>query len=329
MTTSINSVVTVFQNVFTNHGSTLLNGILIATTVGGQSLVRKLTFSCPCAYPLNMYHSLVFMFGPTAALLLIGITVNSTTWKLAHGFCFRVRDTRHSWKTTCVSWIEVLLQSSIAPIAWLFVVFLDGGYYRCYRSHEFCLTADAILCKNETIFNSYALSSSFNRISDNGKYCPPCICAPNPTDASYLEAESQIYAWALLVITGVSAFLVITCHRMCDKYTLVQRQYVETYKNVETQKFDAVAKEHASILAEHNARAFFGQKDWTKRDWDWVSGIPEVNNPLFARLRLIAAEKTQQTMYTPLQLWNDNKGYRIPQPDLQLAQIIVDETKED
>ncbi|PIC45063.1 hypothetical protein B9Z55_005209 [Caenorhabditis nigoni] len=207
MTTSINSVVTVFQNVFTNHGSTLLNGILIATTVGGQSLVRKLTFSCPCAYPLNMYHSLVFMFGPTAALLLIGITVNSTTWKLAHGFCFRVRDTRHSWKTTCVSWIEVLLQSSIAPIAWLFVVFLDGGYYRCYRSHEFCLTTDAILCKNETIFNSYALSSSFNRISDNGKYCPPCICAPNPTDASYLEAESQIYAWALLVITGVGAFL--------------------------------------------------------------------------------------------------------------------------
>lgn len=29
------------------------------------------------------------MFGPTAALLLIGITVNSTTWKLAHGFFFR------------------------------------------------------------------------------------------------------------------------------------------------------------------------------------------------------------------------------------------------
>uniref|UniRef100_A0A8R1E7D5 Uncharacterized protein n=1 Tax=Caenorhabditis japonica TaxID=281687 RepID=A0A8R1E7D5_CAEJA len=64
------------------------------------------------------------------------------------------------------------------------------------------------------------------------------------------------------------------------------------------------------------------------RDYS-ITGIPEVNNPLFARLRLIAIEKTQQTMYTPLQLWNDNKGYRIPQPDLQLTQIIIDETKED
>ncbi|CAI5442277.1 unnamed protein product [Caenorhabditis angaria] len=260
MTTSINSVVTVFKNVFTNHGSTLLNGILIATTIGGQTLVRKLTFSCPCAYPLNVYHSLVFMFGPSMALFLIGITVNSTTWKMAHGTFFRVNATRHSCKTTCASWIEVIIQSSIAPIAWLFVVFLDGGYYRCYRSHEYCLKSEAELCRNLTILATYETSAAFQTISDNGKYCPPCICSPSSTDTSYLEAQSQIYAWILLIFTGVAAFLVICCNRMCDKYTLVQRQYVETYKNEEILKFDAVAKEHASQLAEQNARAFFTQK---------------------------------------------------------------------
>ncbi|CAB3405556.1 unnamed protein product [Caenorhabditis bovis] len=307
MTTSINSVVTVFQNVFTNHGSSLLNGILIATTIGGQSLVRKLTFACPCAYPLNIYHSLVFMFGPTAALLLIGIMVNNTTWKLSHGAFFRVNETRHSWKTTCVSWIEVIVQSSIAPLAWLFVVFLDGGYFRCLRAHEYCKMEDAELCKNTTIFNAYLASTSFEKISDGGRICPPCICNPPPTDASFLEAESQIYAWVLVIFCGILGFLMLCCSRMCDKYTLVQRQYVETYKNVENQQFDAVAKEHVTALAESNARAFFSQKDWTKRDWDWISGIPELNNPLFARLRLIASEKTSQTMYTPLQLWNDHK----------------------
>ncbi|KHJ84703.1 hypothetical protein OESDEN_15580 [Oesophagostomum dentatum] len=166
-----NSVVNVFQNLFSNHGSTLLNAILIVTTIGGQSIIRKLTFSCPCGYPLNMFHSLVFMFGPSLALFVIA------------------------------------------------------------------------------------------------------IC----------------------------------CVRMCDKYTYVQHQYVETYKMEETSKFEQVAKEHASQLAERNARAFFNQKDWTKRDWDWVSGVAEVNNPMFARLRLIAAEKTKTTMYTPLQLWNDHK----------------------
>ncbi|KAK5977167.1 hypothetical protein GCK32_013602 [Trichostrongylus colubriformis] len=122
----VNSVVTVFQNLFSNHGSTFLNIVLVVSTIGGQSIIRKLTFACPCAYPLNIVHSLVFM-------------------------------------------------------------------------------------------------------------------------------------------------------------------------------------EHASQLAERNARAFFNQKDWTKRDWDWVSGVAEINNPMFARLRLIAAEKTKTTMYTPLQLWNDHK----------------------
>ncbi|CAD6190170.1 unnamed protein product [Caenorhabditis auriculariae] len=322
MTTNVNSVVNVFQNVFTNHGSTLLNGILIATTIGGQSLIRKLTFACPCAYPLNIYHSAVFMVGPSIALLLIGTMVNTTTWKLVHGACFRVSATRHSWKTTFVSWVEVILQACVAPVAWLFVVFLDGGYFRCLRAHEFCLMDTAEMCRNATILKYYQDSHSFDSMSGSGKYCPACICELGGSDGSYLEAQSQIIAWVLVLAAAGVAFLSICCTRMCDKYTLVQRQYVETFKSEEASKFDAIAKEHAAQLADRNARAFFAQKDWSKRDWDWVSGIPEVNNPFFARLKLIATEKTQQTMYTPLQLWNDHKGYRIAPPEVQQ----VDET---
>ena len=37
-------------------------------------------------------------------------------------------------------------------------------------------------------------------------------------------------------------------------------------------KFDKMAKENASRLAEQNARGFFNQQDWTKKDWDLVSG---------------------------------------------------------
>lgn len=40
---------------------------------------------------------------------------------------FRARETRHTWKTAIISWIEVIIRSSVAPAAWLFVVFLDGG----------------------------------------------------------------------------------------------------------------------------------------------------------------------------------------------------------
>uniref|UniRef100_A0A7I4Z6T7 Calcium homeostasis modulator protein n=2 Tax=Haemonchus contortus TaxID=6289 RepID=A0A7I4Z6T7_HAECO len=320
---SANSVVTVFQNLFSNHGSTLLNIILVVSTIGGQSIIRKLTFSCPCAYPLNVYHSLVFIVGPATALFIIGIVLNTTTWRIVHGTCFRVSETRPSWSTLCTSWVEIVAQALLAPAAWLFVVFLDGGYYRCLMSHNYCSLNTAHLCMNTTLLDYYRSSGDFDEMSGNGKYCPPCICNLEGWDAANLEAQSQIYAWIIVVLFGVGTFLVICVVRMCDKYTYVQHQYVETYKSEETNKFDSVAREHASQLAERNARAFFNQKDWTKRDWDWVSGVAEINNPMFARLRLIAAEKTKTTMYTPLQLWNDHKGYRILQPEV----LAVDETQ--
>ncbi|CAI4228311.1 unnamed protein product [Auanema sp. JU1783] len=316
MTTSVNSVVSVFQNFFSNHGSILLNGILIVSTIGGQSLIRKLTFACPCAFPLNIYHSIVFMFGPTIALLLIGIMINTTTWKLAHGCCFRVPETRHSWKTVCVYWVELIVQSLIAPTAWLFVVLLDGGYYRCLLAHGYCDINKSNFCKNETIMVYYRDSLTFDSVSGNGKFCPECICKLDGHDGSFLEAESQIMAWFLVIFVGLSALCILCLTRMCDKYTLVQRNYVELYKEEEKFKFDSVAKEYASQLAERNARAFFNQTDWSKKDWDWVSGVSEVNNPMFARLRLIASEKTNTTFYTPLQLWSSHKGYRILKPEV-------------
>uniref|UniRef100_A0A8L8JMC5 Ion_trans_2 domain-containing protein n=1 Tax=Heligmosomoides polygyrus TaxID=6339 RepID=A0A8L8JMC5_HELPZ len=294
----------------------LLNIILIVTTIGGQSILRKLTFTCPCAYPLNVVHSLVFIFGPTAALFVIGIMLNTKTWKVAHGTCFRVSETRHSWSTLCTVWVEVVAQALLAPAAWLFVVFLDGGYYRCLFSHNYCGLTTSWQCQNETVLDYYKSSRDFEKLSGGGLYCPPCICNLDGWDASNLDAQSQIYAVVILMGFGVGSFLVICFVRMCDKYTFVQHNYVETYKMEEASKFDQVAKEHASLLAERNARAFFNQKDWTKRDWDWVSGVAEINNPMFARLRLIAAEKTKTTMYTPLQLWNDHKADRLPRTSL-------------
>ncbi|PIO71548.1 hypothetical protein TELCIR_06551 [Teladorsagia circumcincta] len=168
-----------------------------------------------------------------------------------------------------------------------------------------------------------AFRGHHRRSRQQDDYCPHCICNLDGWDAANLEAQSQIYAWMILLLFGVGTFLVICIVRMCDKYTYVQRHYVETYKNEEANKFDGLAKEHAATLAERNARAFFNHKDWSKRDWDWVSGVAEINNPMFARLRLIAAEKTKTTMYTPLQLWVDHKGYRVLQPDV----LHVDETQ--
>ncbi|KIH47863.1 hypothetical protein ANCDUO_22072, partial [Ancylostoma duodenale] len=132
-------------------------------------IIRKLTFACPCAYPLNVMHSLVFIVGPSAALFFIGIMLNSTTWKIMHGTCFRVNETRHSWSTLMASWVQVIAQALIAPTAWLFVVFLDGGYYRCLYSHNYCALETARQCKNETVLEYYKSSTDFDKMSGSGQ----------------------------------------------------------------------------------------------------------------------------------------------------------------
>ncbi|KAK6018086.1 hypothetical protein OSTOST_16374, partial [Ostertagia ostertagi] len=170
-----NSVVNVFQNLFSNHGSTFLNIILVVSTIGGQSIIRKLTFACPCSFPLNVYHSLVFI------------------------------------------------------------------YYRCLLAHNYCPLNTSHHCVNVTVLEYYRSSQEFEKMSGGGSYCPHCICNLDGWDASNLEAQSQIYAWMILLLFGVGTFLVMCIVRMCDKYTYVQRQYVETYKNEETNKFDGVA----------------------------------------------------------------------------------------
>ncbi|KHJ83640.1 hypothetical protein OESDEN_16659, partial [Oesophagostomum dentatum] len=113
----------------------------------------------------------------------------------------------HTWSTLFAAWTQIVAQSLIAPVAWLFVVFLDGGYYRCLFAHNYCNLTTAVQCKNETVMEYYKSSHNFDKISGAGEYCPHCICNLEGEDASYLEAESQIYAWVILILFGVSTFL--------------------------------------------------------------------------------------------------------------------------
>ncbi len=96
------------------------------------------------------------------------------------------------------------------------------SYYRCFLAHNFCKMETANQCKNETVLNYYKESQSFDMMSANGsvwnseswiilmrslQYCPACICEMDGSDSSYLDAESQIIAWFILIIFGVGTFL--------------------------------------------------------------------------------------------------------------------------
>ncbi|TMS35340.1 hypothetical protein L596_002764 [Steinernema carpocapsae] len=292
------TILSTFSNVFTNYGPSVFNGLIIVSTISGQSLIRKLTFACPCAYPLNIIHATAFIFGPAIALFIFGVTINQNTWKLVHGCCFRAPETRHQWKTILVYWTSILSQALIAPIAWLFVAFLDGGYYQCLRAANYCPITSSPQCHNST---ASMLDPLYDSISTSGTVCAACICSMNDAHAKMLQSESQVIAWMLLILVGVTAMTIICFIRMLDKYTYVQNTYVGTYRAEERKIFENAARDHARKVAEQNCENFFSQGRWCKEDWDSVSSVPYVSNKYIWDRHMKV--EVDPHVYTPLQKW--------------------------
>ncbi|KAI6197072.1 DDB1- and CUL4-associated factor 13 [Aphelenchoides besseyi] len=220
MTAAINSL----PKILTNIGPSILNGAIIVSTISGQSLINKLTFTCPCSFPLNEYQSGGFLFGPCIALFMLGVLLNQKTWRLVHGCCYRSRAAQHPLSTSLLYWIQIIAQSLIAPIAWLFVSLLDGSYYRCLMAARFCS-------------NIPNCTGSLNQ-----SVCETCVCSLDKVNSDKLISESQFLAWLLLIFTGISACFVTCCVRSFDKYTYVQNNFVEMYREIEEKIFEETAK---------------------------------------------------------------------------------------
>ncbi|GMR37140.1 hypothetical protein PMAYCL1PPCAC_07335, partial [Pristionchus mayeri] len=199
-------------------------------------ILKDLSFSCPCAFPSNQYQSLLFLIGPSLSLFLLLLMLNSMTWRILYGCWARSNGTRHSFAALLARWIEIISQASIAPVAWIIFAFLDGSYYRCFRAGDFYPMESSLQCENWT------KSSNYLSISDDGRICPECICKLNGTFQSYLDSQSSIIGWSLLIGYGLIAVIVVCLYRMCNEYTLLQREYVEIYKNEEESAFLKIAK---------------------------------------------------------------------------------------
>ncbi|KAH7718070.1 CBN-CLHM-1 protein [Aphelenchoides avenae] len=85
---------------------------------------------------------------------MFAVLFNQNTWKLVHGCCFRSRSVAHPFGIAVLYWLQISGQAAIAPVAWLFVAFLDGGYYKCLRAAQFCHMDTAIQCQNETLYTA-------------------------------------------------------------------------------------------------------------------------------------------------------------------------------
>uniref|UniRef100_A0AC34R7R1 Calcium homeostasis modulator protein n=1 Tax=Panagrolaimus sp. JU765 TaxID=591449 RepID=A0AC34R7R1_9BILA len=299
----------VISGVFKNYGPSVINGLIIVSTISGQSIIGKLTFSCPCSYPLNIYHAITFIFGPSLALFMFALLINPKTWKLVHGCCHRTDKAQHPLGVACLYWLQIIAQSGIAPIAWLFVAFLNGSYYTCMRAGSFCGITETTKCENQSvILPETVISIPVILITADPNICPLCVCSLDPVSDGYLRSQSQVIAWALIVGTGLMSLTTICIVRMCDKYTYVQNNYVQMYRDEEKRIFEEIAKEHARTFAEMNSKAFFASPKHSKADWDVISALPSITNPYIFRNRLKKKQlATEVWEYTALQKWiNEN-----------------------
>uniref|UniRef100_A0A7E4W6M1 7TM_GPCR_Srx domain-containing protein n=1 Tax=Panagrellus redivivus TaxID=6233 RepID=A0A7E4W6M1_PANRE len=268
---------------YSRFGPTIINGLIIVSTISGQSLIGKLTFSCPCAFPLNIYHSCAFIFGPTVALFMFAMLINGNTWKLVHGCCYRTHKSEHPCGMAVIYWLQIFAESSIAPVAWLFVAFLNGSYYACMRAGDFCHVNATTQCQNSTAVEVALATISVPLITIDKNICPLCVCNLDTVSDGYLHSESQVIAWLLIVCVGVIALTSVCLVRMCDKYTYVQNTYVHMYRTEEKAIFDDIAREKARAYAKANAEAFFKRDKHSKEDWDIISSLPSIQNPYIFR----------------------------------------------
>lgn len=192
-------------------------------------MVKRLTFTCPCAYPLNVYQSLFFFFGPSVALFLFAVLINQKTWRLVHGCWFRscffsmseakvsvsfsIRKSiaRHPFSTALLYWSQIIGQALIAPVAWLFVALLEGDVYSCLRAGEFCHNLKTCPTTDQQFPSSTAEArSSILNISSSIQFvqiCDSCVCALGPSTLGLIQSQSQLLAWTLLVSIGLISLL--------------------------------------------------------------------------------------------------------------------------
>ncbi|KAI6183949.1 hypothetical protein M3Y97_00543600 [Aphelenchoides bicaudatus] len=296
LTSAFNTLPSLPQ-VLSHYGPTAINGLIIVSTISGQSLINKLTFTCPCSYPLNEYHSLGFLFGPCIVLFMFAVLINQKTWRLVQGCCYRTRSTSHPLSTSLLYWLQILAQSLIAPVAWLFVSLLDGSYYKCLMAGNYCQNVPECLTSPAKL-----------------GICEMCLCNLDKVIGDKLISESQFYAWTLLISTSIVASIVMCCVRVFSRFTYSQNNYVQLYRDIEEKVFDEFAKENATNLAKLNSKRFFDSKQLFKIDWDQIASLPVVENPYVILSQISGFSKTapaatsdQNWNYTTLQKWTSEK----------------------
>ncbi|XP_078109770.1 calcium homeostasis modulator protein 5-like [Sander vitreus] len=248
-----------FQTVlrfFMNQKSTIGYSFMALLTVGGERVFSVVSFQCPCNHDQNFAYGLTFLLGPAVVLLVLGLLFTGRLWRLYTGCC--LNPMKLCPRGNCLGHLRVLISifsgACVAPVMWLSVALLNGTFYECAVSGlDDNLVVD-LFCKNKTLVCREELA----RV--------PCERSKLTSDERMelllmFRAQSQILGWCV-IITAVIGGLLGTCYKNCrSKVSFLQLTFWKRYMEQEKERFDTLAVEYATKLADRNLQSFFENKD--------------------------------------------------------------------
>ncbi|MEE6476087.1 hypothetical protein FKM82_010967 [Ascaphus truei] len=244
-------------NLTVKYQTVLGYGALSLLAAGGEHIFSLVVFSCPCD-SWNFMYSLVFLLVPALILFLLGYLLNIRMWRLLTGCCtsnnccHRLCGAGLHCRCLWMFW-QLTYVSALAPLTWIALALLNGGYYQCAVTGQQRDFIKERLCINETQKCVEEL------------LLLPCAKSLELTFPHQqvdlvqrrLMAESQVLGW-ILVACIMLIVAVFACISRCrSPVSYLQLTFWKTYIEKEQELFNQKTNVHATKLAERNLKSFF------------------------------------------------------------------------
>ncbi|KAK7886062.1 hypothetical protein WMY93_025683 [Mugilogobius chulae] len=266
-----------FQTVlrfFTNQKATIGYSFMALLTIGGERVFSMVSFQCPCNREQNFAYGMMFLLGPAAVLLVLGLFTNTRLWRLYTGCC--LNPMKLCPRGNCCNCVRVFLSilsgACVAPIMWLSVALLNATFYECAVSGLNDNLVVELFCVNRTMKCREELA---NVPCDRSK-----LTANERMELLLMfRAQSQILGWCIIMISALVGLLG-ACYKNCrSKVSYLQLTFWKRYMEKEREHFDAYAVNYATKLAERNLQSFFENKEPdpfpfpSHRAWEEISEL--------------------------------------------------------
>ncbi|XP_036624868.1 calcium homeostasis modulator protein 6-like [Trichosurus vulpecula] len=221
-------------------------------TAGGESLFSSIVFQCPCSATWNLPYSLIFLLVPALILFLLGCLLSTRAKQLMTGCCAASRgeeELSEADSDLCVGMAtccHVTLAAAVAPITWIAMALLRGGFYECAASGS--IWVSRLLCPDQEASCSEQLPKV------------PCQEAkPEQIQEllKELKAHSQVAGWTLIALVVLALLIFTSITRCRSPVNFLHLKFWKLYCQKEEEILMNEAKQHATELAEENVKCFF------------------------------------------------------------------------